>query len=76
MSDSNVVTVICDRCGYKWDCIAGEHDNCCPECKEGMGKTVAKKAKRKPRRRSAMDIAAEACGLKKVRGALGGVYYE
>ena len=31
---------------------------------------------RKPRRKSAMDIAADACGLKKVRGALGGVYYE
>lgn len=26
--------------------------------------------------RSAMDIAADACGLKKVRGALGGTYYE
>lgn len=34
-------------------------------------------AKRKPRRRSAMDIAAEACGLIKVRGAVSGrVYYE
>ena len=31
----------------------------------------------KPRRRkSAMDIAADACGLVKVRGALGGTYYE
>jgi hypothetical protein len=30
-----------------------------------------------PRRaKSAMDIAADACGLKKVRGAMGGVYYE
>ena len=31
----------------------------------------------KPRRRSAMDIAAEACGLVKVRGAVSGkIYYE
>jgi hypothetical protein len=31
---------------------------------------------KKRRVRSAMDIAAEACGMVKVRGALGGVYYE
>lgn len=28
------------------------------------------------KRRNAMDVAAESCGLKKVRGALGGTYYE
>lgn len=28
------------------------------------------------RKKSAMDVAAEAAGLKKVRGALGGIYYE
>lgn len=28
------------------------------------------------RRKSLMDEAAELCGLKKVRGALGGIYYE
>jgi hypothetical protein len=33
-------------------------------------------AKRKRRLRSAMDIAADACGLVKVRGANGGIYYE
>lgn len=31
---------------------------------------------RKPRRKSAMQEAAEACGLVRVRGALGGIYYE
>ena len=30
----------------------------------------------KTKYRSAMDVAAEACGLVKVRGALGGTYYE
>lgn len=33
-------------------------------------------AVKRARRKSAMDIAADACGLVKVRGALGGVYYE
>jgi hypothetical protein len=33
-------------------------------------------AVKRARRKSAMDIAADACGLVKVRGALGGTYYE
>ena len=33
-------------------------------------------AKPRKRSRSAMDIAADSCGLKKVKGALGGTYYE
>lgn len=41
------------------------------------GEAVAKpRAKRARPRRSVIDEAAEACGLVKVRGALGGVYYE
>jgi len=39
-------------------------------------KPVKPKKPKKRRGRSAMDIAADACGLVKVRGALGGVYYE
>ena len=42
----------------------------------GIIKDAAKKHVASKRRRSAMDIAADACGLKKVRGNLGGIYYE
>lgn len=37
---------------------------------------VVPKKPKKRRKRSAMDIAAEACGLVKVRSASGKVYYE
>jgi hypothetical protein len=39
-------------------------------------KPVVTKKPKKRKKRSAMDEAAEALGLVKVRGALGGIYYE
>ena len=41
-----------------------------------FGAVLASKKKRKPHRKSARDEAMESLGLVKVRGALGGVYWE
>lgn len=59
---------VCERCGR--EIFTRDGDNACAKCD---GKAVPKKRKR---RKSMEEIAAEACGLVRVRGALGGVYYE
>ena len=51
--------------------LIGDHDrNVCPECKARM-KTRKANAQAKAIRQIYSD-----CGMKRVRGAMGGIYYE
>lgn len=47
-----------------------------PDTRMTVGAVLQNKKKRKPRRRVSMADVAESLGLTRVRGALGGVYYE
>ena len=54
---------------------AGPHDRTtCPECRDRMKTRM--KTRRATMRRRERDDAYRSCGLVKVRGALGGVYWE
>ena len=59
----------CEKCGVEISTKDGE--NRCQECEEGRKLTAKRKAARKDR-----EDALRSCGLVKVRGALGGVYWE
>ena len=63
----------CEHCGIEIDTRDG--DNLCPECDHrlAMGKRRTRKAKA---RRREIDSIMRDLGLVKVRGALGGTYYE
>ena len=58
---------VCEKCGD--EIATRDGDNRCRQCEDG--KKRAAKA-----RRQAHDAAMRACGLVKVRGAMGGTYYE
>jgi hypothetical protein len=58
---------VCNRCGIEINTVDG--DNLCQDCKHC--KTLRTKANRKAR-----ESALESCGLVKVKGALGGTYWE
>jgi uncharacterized Zn finger protein (UPF0148 family) len=58
---------VCEKCGE--EIYTKDGDNRCQKCDEGK----KKKAKRS---RKAVDDVMRELGLVKVRGALGGVYYE
>jgi hypothetical protein len=61
---------VCEVCGLEFGGLDG--DNVCSDCR---AKSAAKRAKAKQRRRG-IEAAYESCGLVKVRGALGGTYWE
>ena len=61
----------CTTCGVEIDTRDGE--NMCPACDAGL--TAKKKAAAKEAR-AAREEALRSCGLKKVKGALGGTYWE
>lgn len=58
---------VCERCGK--EIFTKDGDNRCAGCED-------KPAKRKPRRKSERDLLMESLGLVKVKGALGGTYWE
>lgn len=60
---------VCERCGTEIATRDGE--NKCSDCEYNP-----KKVKRAKRRRKEMDDLMDSLGLVKVRGAMGGVYYE
>lgn len=59
---------VCNKCGVEYEGRDG--NNTCPDCEKGKGKRRAS-ADRKARESALRD-----CGLVKVRGAMGGVYWE
>jgi len=63
----------CEVCGVEIDTRDGE--NRCSACEDRERDTRVAKAKRGSMRR-AREQALRDCGLVKVRGALGGVYWE
>jgi hypothetical protein len=68
---------VCEQCGR--EISTRDADNRCEACEELSGRTdqQAKAKRRKARqRRQAMRDAMESIGLVRVRGAMGGVYYE
>lgn len=64
---------VCEICGDEIYTRDGE--NRCKNCDENENPKPVEKKRRK-RNRSAMHEAMESIGLVRVRGALGGVYYE
>jgi hypothetical protein len=63
---------VCNVCGSEHDGRDG--DNTCAAC-ERDAHSKARRARVKANRK-AREYALESCGLVKVRGALGGVYWE
>lgn len=60
---------VCEKCGIE---ISGrDGENTCPDCEEKTKRNARARANRKAR-----EYALESCGLVKVRGALGGTYWE
>ena len=62
---------VCRLCGAEFDGKDGE--NACRECEETRSK--ARRARARANRKAREDVYAS-LGLTKVRGALGGVYWE
>ncbi len=62
---------VCSRCGAEISTRDGE--NLCQDCECKRKKISHKRA---AHRRQAMDDVMDSLGLKKVRGAMGGTYYE
>lgn len=60
---------VCGKCGE--ECSGGDGDNICTRCKRKPIASAERKARKK-----AMDDAMRSCGLVKVRGACGGIYWE
>jgi hypothetical protein len=63
---------VCNVCGREYDGLDG--DNTCLECLEAMEKP--RHAARRKAQRKAREEAYASCGLVKVRGSLGGIYWE
>ena len=63
----------CEDCGT--EIYTTDGDNTCTACDERERETTKKKARRKAQRRARDQIMRD-MGLVKVRGALGGTYYE
>lgn len=62
---------VCSRCGV--EIFTRDGENRCSDCENERKKLNRKKA---AARRRAMDDVMDSLGLKKVRGAMGGTYYE
>ena len=64
---------VCENCGIE---IGGrDGDNLCATCDAAEDKKTLTNARRRSNRR-ARESALKSCGLVKVRGALGGIYWE
>ena len=61
---------VCKVCGKEFDGRDG--DNTCPDCENA---SKAKHARARANRKALEDVYSS-CGLVKVRGAMGGVYWE
>lgn len=59
---------VCEKCGV--EIFTKDGDNRCRDCDEGRHKAKAKA------NRQARDEVMRSLGLKKVKGALGGTYWE
>jgi len=59
----------CEKCGVEIDGKDGE--NMCQSCEDGKRLSAKRRQAKKDR-----EDALRSCGLVKVRGALGGVYWE
>lgn len=67
----------CERCGEENDGRDGENlCQACDELAEETGRKAAAKRAAARRQRKARHEAMLDCGMVKVRGALGGTYYE
>ncbi len=64
---------VCEKCGEEIATKDGE--NRCPACEEGQGASMAKR-RRRAENRKARDEAMKSLGLVKVRGVMGGTYWE
>ena len=64
---------VCQNCGIEIDTVDG--DNHCRACDEAGSKKELQAQRRKNQRRD-RDEAMRSLGLVKVRGAMGGVYWE
>jgi uncharacterized Zn finger protein (UPF0148 family) len=64
---------VCELCGD--EIFTKDGENRCPTC-EVHDDPKPKEKKRRRNNRKAMDELMDSLGLVKVRGALGGVYYE
>lgn len=62
---------VCKSCGIEIDTRDGE--NRCQECEETRSKAKRERARL---RRKERDDVMRSCGLQKVRGAMGGTYWE
>jgi hypothetical protein len=60
---------VCEKCGC--EIATADGDNLCRDCDEGKRKRDKRNASRKAR-----EDALRSAGLVKVRGALGGTYWE
>lgn len=66
---------VCKRCGVEIASLDG--DNYCHSCKDTKtNKVIGVNRQRVKANRLARESALESCGLVKVRGALGGTYWE
>jgi len=68
---------VCKDCGV--EIFTRDGVNRCEACEDIVDSDIIlnqKKKVRRRRRKSAMQEAAESCGLVRVRGAMGGIYYE
>ena len=68
---------VCERCGD--EIVTRDGENRCPACDDADGCASQKAAERRKRAREARrmrDEAMRALGLRKVRGAMGGTYWE
>jgi len=63
---------VCERCGT--EIATRDGDNLCAACEEAEANGKRRRGTRA--RRKEMDDVMSSLGLVKVRGALGGVYYE
>jgi uncharacterized Zn finger protein (UPF0148 family) len=64
---------ICEGCGAEISTVDG--DNRCPSCEREEGKKTARNARARAARRDRAEVM-ESLGLVKVRGAMGGTYWE
>ena len=64
---------VCEKCEIEIDGKDG--DNLCPACDADAGSRAKRNAKARERRAATRDVMAS-LGMTRVRGALGGTYYE
>lgn len=64
----------CDVCGE--EIFTKDGDNTCRKCEDAQDSKSKNKLARAKVNQKAREAALRACGLVKVRGALGGVYWE